>query len=488
MIKLRHTLTDMREVILLRLGEVTIKSSRVRKRFESLLLRNIRDALSSEGVLRYGIMRDRGRIFVYTNEIDRSLDVLRRVFGITSLSHAYESTFNTLDDVLELGERIFKGRVEGRKFAVRARRVGSHEFTSLDIERELGSRLLPYSNGVDLSKPEITIYVEVRGKRVYFYDNVVKAYGGLPIGSEGKVVALVSGGFDSAVAAWYMLRRGAEVHYVFCNLGGPIHEKGVLSVTKVLADRWSYGYEPKIYIVDFRKLLREIRNKCDTSLLNVILKRYMYRAAERIAKDIGADAIVTGESLGQVSSQTLRNLYVSSLSVRIPILRPLIGFDKDDIISLSREIGTYEASLKVREYCGAFAEHPKTRSEVKDVEREETKVDVNVFEEALSSLKALGLRGVKVQEEDLEIDEIPVDAVVIDLSEKPIKGEANWVKYSFEELLRKASELDRNKTYVLICDEGGISLEAAHFLRKMGLNAYSLRGGYRSMCRRRYQY
>lgn len=479
----------MREVILVRLGEITIKSSRVRRRFENLLVRNIKHALSSKGISRHNIVKGGGRIFVYTDDIRNSLEVLRRVFGITSLSHAYESKFNSLSDILELGERIFRDKVKGRKFAVRARRVGSHEFTSLDIERELGSRLLPYSNGVNLSKPEVTVYVEVRDERVYFYDNVIKAYGGLPIGSEGKVVALISGGFDSAVAAWYMLRRGAEVHYVLCNLGGPAHERGVISVAKVLAERWSYGYEPKMYIFDFRNLLREIRDKCDISLLNVILKRYMYRAAERIAKEVGAEAIVTGESLGQVSSQTLRNLYVSSLAVRIPILRPLIGFDKDDIISMSREIGTYEASLRVKEYCGAFAEHPRTHSSIEEVVEEENKIDVKMFERALSSLKVLSLRDVvDVQEEYLEIDEIPVDAVVIDLSERPVKGASNWIKCSFEELLSKAETFDKDKTYVLLCDKGGISLEAAHILRKMGFKAYSLKGGYRSICKRRYQY
>ncbi|RLE85078.1 MAG: tRNA 4-thiouridine(8) synthase ThiI [Thermoprotei archaeon] len=476
----------MKNVIILRLGEITIKSKKVRKMFENILLRNINRALASEGLTGYKIRKEGGRIFVYVSEAEneKAINVLRRVFGITSLSHAYECYTKSLNEILQIGERLFKDKVKGKKFAVRARRVGAHDFTSLDVEKELGSTLLPYSEGVDLVNPDVTVFVEIRDDRAYFFDNIVRCYGGLPIGVEGKVVALVSGGYDSIVAAWFLMKRGAEVHYVFCNLGGAIHEAGALSVIKVLADKWSYGYEPLVYVVDFREILSEIRRKCDPSLITIILKRFMYRVAEEVAEKIGAEAIVTGESLGQVSSQTLRNLYVSSLAIRMPILRPLIGLDKEEIVSLAREIGTYDASSKVREYCGAFSEHPKTHSELNEVLKEEAKIDMKIYNRVLESLRILKIREISITcPKGLEIEIMPRDALIIDLGSgaKLKEKELNLIKMSFDELLEKSDKLDRNKTYILVCDQGGLSLEAAKILRDLGLNAYSLRGGYKSL-------
>ncbi len=472
-------------VLLLRLGELTIKSHRTRRRFESLLVRNLRNALAAEGLGGSRVRLEGGRVFVYAPDEERALEVLRRVFGVKSLSRAVEVEFEDLGDLVAKAESYFAERVRGRRFAVRARRVGSHGFTSKDVERELGAALLKHAAGVDLENPEVTAYVEVRGRRAYLFTDIVKAYGGLPVGSEGRVLALVSGGFDSAVAAWFMLRRGAEVHYLLCNLGGPIQEAGVLHVLKVLAERWSYGYRPKLYVVDFGEVLKEIRRKCDPSLLTVILKRFMLRAAEALSRRKGFEAVVTGDSLGQASSQTLTNLAVTSAAVRAMILRPLVGLDKDDIVALAREIGTYEASERVKEFCGAFAERPRTRASLEEVEREESKVSPEVLERALANLKVYDLKSVRVEEglySDLEVDSPPEGSVVIDLRSEKKAG--SWripgaLRVSFDQLIEGAAGLDPSKTYVLVCEEGALSLEAAYVLRKLGYKAYSLKGGAR---------
>lgn len=476
-------------VLLLRLGEISVKGFRTRRRFEKLLLRNIHDALRSNSI-EYKVKKEGGRIFIYSNEESRAAQVLRRIFGVKSLSPAQEVEFESLSDLVERAAAYFSSAVKGKSFAVRARRAGAHPFTSLDIERELGARLLREGGSrVDLENPEVIAYVEVRGKRAYLFTEIIEAYGGLPIGSEGKVIALVSGGFDSAVAAWYMLRRGSEVHYLLCSLGGPVHEASALHVLKILADNWSYGYRPKLYVVDFGEILREVRRKCDSSLLTVILKRFMYRAAEAIARSEGAEAIVTGDSLGQASSQTLTNLAVSTAAVSIQVLRPLIGFDKDDIVAKAREIGTYEASARVKEYCGAFSEHPKTRAKLEEVEREEAKLDPSLLDEALSNIRIYDLRSVSVEEsfERLEVDEPPDGAVIIDLrSGEKVKS---WslpgsIRLDFDQLMEGLCKLDPNKRYVLLCDEGTLSLEAAYVLRKLGIEAYSLRGGARRIRRK----
>ncbi len=476
-----------RDVIIVRLGELTVKGRATRLRFEKLLLKNMRDALESGG-FKYDIRREWGRFYVYAP--GEAISYLRRVFGIKSLSPATEVEFTDLEDLVKKGEAFFSGVVGGKSFAVRARRSGMHSFTSLDVERVLGERLLKYADKVDLENPEVTVYVEIRGRRAYFYTDVVAAYGGLPIGSEGKVVSLFSGGFDSAVASWYLLRRGAKVHYVFCNLGGEAYKRAVLSVLKVLGDNWSYGYSPRLYVIPFSQILKELREKTKRNYLNVLLKRYMYRAGEAIARKIGAEAIVTGESLGQVSSQTLRNLYVSSLAVRMQIFRPLIGFDKDDIVKVAREIGTYEYSSLVKEYCGAFTVRPVTHANLKDVEEEEEKVGMDILHKALSSVEIIDVRKISLEEDvsSVDIDTVPPGALVIDL--RPREKYMKWhlegsIHMDFDKVFEKLASLDRNKIYVFVCDEGALSREAAFFLRKLGYKAYSLKGGIKRAKRRR---
>lgn len=475
-------------VLLVRLGEITIKGSRTRRRFEKLLQRNLSEALRSASI-DYTERQEGGRVFIYCSDEDKALSTLRRVFGIKSLSKAVEVEFSNLNDLIIKAEMIFAEAVKGKKFAVRARRVGSHGFTSLDVERVLGAALLKYGARVDLENPDVTAYIEVRGRKAYFYTDIVKAYGGLPIGSEGRVLALVSGGFDSAVAAWYMLRRGAEVHYLLCNLGGPIQEAGVLHVLKVLAERWSYGYRPKLYVVDFSEILRSLRKSCDPSFLTVLLKRFMLRAAEAIALREGFEAVVTGDSLGQASSQTLTNLSVTSEAIRIAVLRPLVGFDKDDIVAVAREIGTYEASARVKEYCGAFAEHPRTRVKLDEVRREESKLDPALLDRALTKIVVYDLREVSVEEaySELEVDAPPPGSIIVDLrSEEKRKAKSipGSIPVGYDQLIEGTVELDPANKYVLVCDEGALSLEAAYILRKLGFQAFSLRGGVRRLRRK----
>uniref|UniRef100_A0A7C1T1C0 tRNA sulfurtransferase n=1 Tax=Thermofilum pendens TaxID=2269 RepID=A0A7C1T1C0_THEPE len=472
-----------REVILVRLGEATLKG-RTRDRFERALLRNIREALRAEGISA-PVVRGYGRIYVYAGR--ESLEPLRRVFGIWSLSPALEVPFKTLDELLEAAESFFKPAVTGKRFAVRARRVGAEGFTSLDVARLLGARLLQYSSGVDLSKPDVTVHVEVRGNKAYLYTEVVPAYGGLPVGTEGRVVALISGGFDSAVAAWYMLKRGAEVHYLFCNLAGDLTKRYVLRVAKVLADRWSYGYRPRLYVVDFRPLISELRRTVDPGVLGVVLKRCMYRAAERVARRVGAYAVVTGESLGQVSSQTLKNLYAIDSAATMPVLRPLIGFDKEEIMRMAREIGVYEESSRVREVCGVFSFHPRTACTLEEVLANESRIAPQLLEKLLAGIEVYDLKSLdpgSLETPDVDIDFVPEGSLVVDV--RPPEKYAEWhipgsINASMEEVLELAGRVAGGRPIVVVCDEGGLSREVAYSLRLLGHSAYSLRGGVRKL-------
>ncbi len=381
--------------ILVRIGEITLKSSRSRRRFMRILIRNIRDSLESAGIRDFEIINMWSRVLVRLPSVDEVPKSLKRVFGIVSLSPIHIIEFKTLSDILDIGESLFKDYVKGKTFAVRARRTGKHDFTSMDLAKELGSRLYGYSRGVDLKSPEAEVFVEVRDNKCFFFTDVFKGYGGLPIGSEGRVVSLLSGGFDSAVASWYALKRGAEVYYLFLNLDGEEYLKNVLDVAKVLANNWSYGYRPMMYVVPGKDIVIEILTTRE-DYWNVILKRVLYRLGEMLAKEVRADSLITGESLGQVSSQTLKNLRVSQEAVEIPINRPLFGMDKEEIIRVAREIGTYDYSAKVWEYCALVPEKPTLNASLKVVLEEEAKMDMDIIQRAYRDKEVIDLRSLSI--------------------------------------------------------------------------------------------
>jgi thiamine biosynthesis protein ThiI len=233
------------------------------------------------------------------------------------VSAVEEHVRGTLDELLGVATPLFEPRVRGKTFAVRARTSGPTPYRSRDIEVALGAVLAPHGK-VRLVDPEVTCHVEVRDGRVYLFDASQSGWRGLPIGSEGRGVALVSGGFDSAVAGWMMLRRGVALDYVFCRLGGPPHQLGALRVLQVLGDHWSYGDRPRVWVVPFEAVVDRIRAAARPALWQLVLKRLMYRTAIAVARRRRAHAIITGESLGQVSSQTLRNLRALEGRLELP--------------------------------------------------------------------------------------------------------------------------------------------------------------------------
>ncbi len=304
-------MSSARQLYLVRLsGELGTKARATRRRFSTLLARNKRQALADAG-LEGSVSGRYERIYVVSSE--PAEEVLARTFGVQSLSRVESGPGDSLDAVVERGARLFDDAVRGRSFAVRARHVGDRAragFRAHDLEVALGARLLPQAERVDLEHPEVTVRVELYEGQAFYFRERVPGPGGLPIGSGGRAVCLLSGGFDSAVAAWQMQRRGLALDHVFCNLGGASHQLGVLRVAKVLCERWSAGSRPRLHAVDFERVADDLRARTDSRLWQVLLKRLMLRAAERVARRVRAAAIVTGEALGQVSSQTLPNLAV----------------------------------------------------------------------------------------------------------------------------------------------------------------------------------
>ncbi len=461
-------------------GELATKSRRTRSRFQRRLARNLRDALKSDGI-DAGVEEHWSRLHVEATD-ESFLDPVRRTFGISSCSLLAGECPADLDEIVSTGTRLFADRVKGRTFAVRARRAGTHGFGSSDIHNRLGAALNPGAT-VDLGDPDVTVHVEVRDERAYFYEDRVRGAGGLPLGVQGRAVALLSGGFDSAVAAWMALRRGIRIDYVFCNLGGAAYKRMVIEVAKVLADRWSYGTQPRLYVLEFAPVVDAMRERAKPAYLQVVLKRLMYRAADEIGRELGAQAIVTGESVGQVSSQTLRNLRAIDDASGLPVLRPLVGFHKEEILERARHIGTYDISERVREYCSVAPDRPVTASSPEDARAQEEAVGRAELERSLADRETLDLRALGPTEAvaaNLYVSTIPDEARVIDT--RPAEAYATWhwpgsENRPLEALERDHRDLDREGTYVLVCAEGIRTAYLAERLQLEGFEAYSFLGG-----------
>ncbi len=476
-------------LVLLRFsGDISTKARATRHQFERRLLHNLRDALASRG-FDPRVRLSHNRIFV---ELPPGADptVLTQVFGIQSISLVEERVPAKLDTIVRRGESLYRERVRGRRFGVRTRRVGNKgevDVSPGDVDRELGAALLPVSAGVDLDDPEMMVHVELMKGEAYLLRDRSEAPAGLPLGVEGHALALLSGGFDSAAAAWQMLRRGVSLDYAFCNLGGDTHRLGALRVAKLMAERWHHGERPELHCVDFGPVVDELRARTRTRYWQVILKRLMLRAADRVAAERRAVALVTGEAVGQVSSQTLQNLSVITQATRRMILRPLVGTNKEEIRRLTERIGTFELSKVVGEYCDLVPRRPATGASLEAVEHEEAQMDLSVLERAVASRSVFDLRqldeaGFSIPE--IEASAVPEDAVVVDL--RPRDQFQTWhhpdaVRLDFSHALEAWPSFDRTRSYLLYCDFGLLSAHLAEMMRKAGFRAFHFKGGTRAL-------
>ncbi|HZD04947.1 MAG TPA: THUMP domain-containing protein, partial [Longimicrobiales bacterium] len=264
-----HGTTERPVFFMVRLApEVTTKSRRTRRRFQRRLVANIEDALASGG-FEHRVENRWNRIHVQASDRE-AVERVATVFGVSSLSPVEARVAAELDTIVETGAELYRERVEGKRYAVECRRHGTHPFTSRDVKVELGAALNPGAT-VDLDDPEITVEVEVRGEVAYLFHERVSGLGGLPLGVQGTAVCLLSGGFDSAAAAWLMLKRGIRLEYVFCNLAGAAYERSVAMVARILAEEWSHGDRPVLHVLDFTDTVEALRQSVTPRYWQVVL-------------------------------------------------------------------------------------------------------------------------------------------------------------------------------------------------------------------------
>lgn len=323
-------------------------------------------------------MRDFGRIFVKTADTKAAL-ATARVFGVVSTSRV-EACAADLDVIASAAlELVSPLLTQGKSFGIHARRTGTHQFSSKDIGVVVGRKIVErLAAPVKLSQPDVPLFIDVRADRAYLYTEIIRGVGGLPLGTQGKVIALISGGIDSPVAAWLMMKRGCTIMPVFFDCGaytGAAGKQRALECIKALA---VWGQTP-MKVAHLRHATSLARFKeLSPRLTCVLCKRMMYRIATAIAMQEGAHGIVTGESIGQVASQTTQNLLAIDNAGEVPIYRPLIGMDKTEIIRLARYIGTYRLSTHGNPMsCAAAHQHPTTNASINEVGQCEAQLAVN---------------------------------------------------------------------------------------------------------------
>jgi len=381
----------MAKTIIVRYGELALKSEKVRGRFERQLIDNIE--LSLRG-LKHRIRRERGRIFVDTSSA-KVLDKLTNVPGIVSVSIA-SKTNATLDAISKATVDIAKRTLgKNQTFAVRASRIGVHDFSSKEVNEMVGSAILKAVHGskVNLSHPDRTIFVEVRGSDAYVFAEKRAGVGGLPVGTQGRVVTLLSYEIDGPAATYLMMKRGCTVFPIFFYNESHIDKRGrnrAAAIAKKLAD-----FYPKLElrVVPFCEILREFVDKTPSELTYVLRKRAMLRIANIIAKHVKAEAIATGESLEQVAGKTSANLMVIDDVSELLVLRPLVGMNKVEIERIARSIGTFSISIKSTAECSAASPYPKTYTNLEKVLEAESRIDIAAMTKlALAKSKVIRAR------------------------------------------------------------------------------------------------
>jgi thiamine biosynthesis protein ThiI len=463
-------------------AEIAVKSRPVRKRFTKILESSIKNVLRrvDEQVTTQANW-DNIEINTKNNSPENRLaliDTLKCVPGVAHFLEVQQTSFTDVHNIFEKTLETHAKTIENKTFCVRVKRVGSHDFNSLKVEQYVGGGLNQHveSAKVKLKKPDVTIRLEIKDEHLFIVSERHKGLGGFPIASQEDVLSLMSGGFDSGVSSFQMIKKGARTHYCFFNLGGAAHEVGVKQVSYYLWNKFGASHKVKFFSVDFEPVVAEILENVENGQMGVILKRMMMRAAAKIAKRANIEALVTGEALGQVSSQTLTNLNVIDRVTETLILRPLVAYDKQDIIDIAREIGTDDFAKTIPEYCGVISKRPTIKAILSKIEAEEDNFDFDVLNKVVEETRVYDIRDIgKESEEEIHavdtVENLSSDDIVIDIR-SPEEEEDNPLEFDnvsvihipFYKLSNKFSELDQDKEYLLYCDQGVMSKLQALYL------------------------
>lgn len=377
----------IKEVILCKYGEVILKGAN-RSDFEAKMLKQLR--LRAKRIGNYKIFYAQSTVYIEPldqdaiDKIEEMTYQAKHVFGFVAVSRAFACEKN-MEKILEVVRNYIPERLKGYKtFKAEAKRADKRfPLKSPEISAEVGGAVLSsvHKIKVDIHNPEVVVRVEIRDKEAYIHAGQEKGAGGIPYGCSGRGLLLLSGGIDSPVAGYMMAKRGVELEAIHFESYPYTSERAKEKVLDLAKHLTNYTMRMRVHVVSLTKIQELLRDNCEEEYFTLLLRRYMMAISLKIAHEYGCEALITGESLGQVASQTMKAINVTNVLADIPVYRPLIGMDKDEIIQISRKIGTFETSvLPYEDCCTVFTpRHPRTRPELEKVMAEENKLDFNAL-------------------------------------------------------------------------------------------------------------
>ena len=453
----------------------------MRRRFIRQLRKNLREILKEldEGI---SVTGEWDALEIETSNENPGMlatinDRIASTPGIAKILQVDRHPLPAIEEIFQLTRDVYGEQITGKTFAVRCKRTGKHPFKSVDVEQYVGRGLKQNCEtaGVKLKNPDISVLLEIRDEFLYIIKRRIPGLGGFPLGCQDSVLSLISGGFDSSVSSFLSIKRGLQTHYCFFNLGGKAHELAVKEVALFLWIKYHSSHRVKFVSVPFEGIVEEILTKIDDSQMGVVLKRMMLRAADAIAKKMNINGLVTGESVAQVSSQTLKNLAVIDSVTETMVLRPLCTYAKQEIIDIAREIGTEDFSKNIPEYCAVISKNPTTQAKLERIESEERHFDFDKLQAAIEASHYQLITKV-VDDFNNARSEVTIEkkvsngSVVIDIRHPneleitPLQiAGAEVLNIPFYQLRTIFSNLNKDTHYLLYCDKGMMSrLQAAH--------------------------
>ena len=470
------TSTQTQKFILKLFPEIMVKGSSAKRQMVGQLYNNLVKLLERINPDIH-VKKFSDKIEVVT-PVDVVVEVRQTLLNTPGIEQVLEALqFDNMDSLekikVQVAEVMTK-EINDKTFVVRVKRSGKHPYNSTKIEQTVGGYMLAHSTakGVDLHNPEVTIRLELINNQLNIITLKHTGLAGFPIGTQGDILSLMSGGFDSTIASYLTMKRGLKTHFVFFNLGGIAHEIGVKQVALYLWSKFGASHRVKFISIPFEPVVEEIFRSTHETYMGVTLKRLMLMAAEKVADEMEIDALLTGESVAQVSSQTLRNLALIDQVTNKLVLRPLATMNKPDIMHMADEIGTRRFAESMPEYCGVISKNPITHGSFKRMEKEAKRFNYEVLDKAVEDAQTIYVDEIiddvtKASPIEVISDLNSDDFVVIDIraEDECIETSCESIKIPFHKLKTEFKKLPKGKEYLLYCEKGIMSQLHAQYLR-----------------------
>ena len=454
-------------------GEISTKQSRTKWGMINRLYSNIVKAVKY-----HGLHLVEGKVywdFLYVNIEEDALFILKNIPGIQYLAEVKVLDSFDKDEIIAEGFKLFKDKVVGKKFAVRCRNklTKNKTFRSVDLEIELGSKLFDYSTGVDLKHADVFCHVEIRDKGTFLYSEKIPGLTGFPVGNTGKGIVMFSGGIDSPVAAYQAIRIGIKPVFVYFDLGGDEQKKNTYDIFKFLYEKYLAGLEIKFIEIPFLDTIEYIRT-LPHKYQNLLLKYFFYNVSDKLAYRHKANAVITGEALGQVSTQTIQNLTLLDNYISHSVFRPVLFLSKLEIIDIAEQIGTFDMSYKGKEFCAIATKNVVTGGRkdifdniIKDIPLQD------IVNSLVKDIKVMGIEDFEATsskaDDKTEPDFNRENLTIINLGSKKSDFTDELI-LDLDKALEEFENWDKSKTYKIICDEGVKSKILAKYMKEKGFS------------------